>query len=40
MMVGSMTNLMDRNLSKLRDTVKHREDWHASVHGLEELDMT
>ena len=39
-MVGSITNLMDRNLSKLWDTVKDREDWHAAVHGLEELGMT
>ena len=25
---------MDLNLSKLRETVKDREDWHAAVHGV------
>ena len=24
---------MDMNLSKLRETVKDREAWHAAVHG-------
>ena len=25
---------MDMNLSKLRETVKDREVWHAAMHGL------
>ena len=25
---------MDMNLSKLWETVKDREDWHAAVHGI------
>ena len=31
---------MDMSLNKLRDTVMHREAWHAEVHGVAELDMT
>ena len=30
---------MDMNLSKLWETVKYREVWHAAVHGVTELDM-
>ena len=30
--LDSITNLMDRNLSKLWDIVKVREAWHAAVH--------
>ena len=30
-----ITNLMDMNLSKRRETVvKDREAWHAAVHGV------
>ena len=34
--VGSM----DMNVSKLRETVKDREAWHASVRGVTESGMT
>ena len=26
---------MDMNLSKLRETVRAREGWHAAVHGVQ-----
>ena len=29
-----ITNLMDMNLSKLREVVKDREAWHAVVYGV------
>ena len=32
--LDSITDSMDMNLSKLRETVKDREAWHAAVHGL------
>ena len=32
----SITDLMDMNLSKLRETVKKREAWHVAVHGVAE----
>ena len=30
--LDDITDLMDINLNKLRETVKDREDWHAAVH--------
>ena len=32
------TNSVDMSLSKLRDIVKDRESWRATVHGVAELD--
>ena len=33
-LVNSMTDSVDRNLSKLWEIVKNREAWHAAVHGV------
>ena len=30
----SITDSIDMNLSKLWETVKDREEWHAAVHGI------
>ena len=38
--LDSITSSMDMNLSKLQETVKHREAWPASVHGVSESDTT
>ena len=38
--LDSVTNSMDMNLSKLQETVKDRESWHAAVHRITELDVT
>ena len=33
--LDSITNLLDVNLSRLRELVLDREAWHAAVHGVE-----
>ena len=30
----SLDDITDMNLSKLQETVKNREAWHAAVHGV------
>ena len=32
--MNGITNLIDRNLSKLQELVMDRETWHAAVHGV------
>ena len=38
--LDSITNSMDKNLSKLQETVKKRGAWHVAVHGVAKLDKT
>ena len=32
--LDGITDLMDTNLSQLREIVKDREDWHTAVHEV------
>ena len=32
--LDGITDSMDISLSKLQETVKHREDWLAAIHGV------
>ena len=33
--LDGITDTMDMNLSKRRETVRDRETWYAAVHGVE-----
>ena len=38
--LDDITDSMEMNLSKLQETVKDREAWHATVHGVTKNWMT
>ena len=38
--LDGITDSMDMNLSKLRETVEDRGGWHAAAQGVTESDMT
>ena len=35
--LGGITDSMDMSLSKLRERVKDRKAWHATVHGVTDM---
>ena len=39
-LLDSISNSINRSLSKLRETMEDRGAWPAAVHGAAELDMT
>ena len=38
--LDGITNPKDMSLSKLREMVKDRQDWHSAVHGVTESELT